>query len=144
MFLRRALFGGVAVSSSALITHFLFKKSYSEEIYAEPLSTDYTAISNLPSRSQLLTQLKNDTFDLLIIGGGATGAGCAMDAATRGLKVAMVERDDFSAGKVRLLAYGCRHILKIHKIGSRRSEISRKGFFKFRHGPIRAGEGSAS
>jgi len=40
-----------------------------------------------------------DVFDLLIIGGGATGAGCAVDAATRGLKVAMVERDDFSSGK---------------------------------------------
>jgi glycerol-3-phosphate dehydrogenase len=35
---------------------------------------------------------------LLIIGGGATGVGCALDAATRGLKVAMVERDDFSSG----------------------------------------------
>lgn len=41
----------------------------------------------------------SDVFDLLIIGGGATGAGCAVDAATRGLKVAMVERDDFSSGK---------------------------------------------
>ncbi|KAG0230771.1 mitochondrial glycerol-3-phosphate dehydrogenase [Actinomortierella wolfii] len=40
-----------------------------------------------------------EEFDLLIIGGGATGAGCAVDAATRGLKVAMVERDDFSSGK---------------------------------------------
>lgn len=38
-------------------------------------------------------------FDLLIVGGGATGAGVAVDAATRGLKVALVERDDFSAGE---------------------------------------------
>lgn len=37
-------------------------------------------------------------FDILIIGGGATGAGVAVDAATRGLKVALVERDDFSSG----------------------------------------------
>lgn len=44
----------------------------------------------------------SDVFDLLIIGGGATGAGCAVDAATRGLKVAMVERDDFSSGKLLL------------------------------------------
>jgi glycerol-3-phosphate dehydrogenase len=41
---------------------------------------------------------EEDEFDLLIIGGGATGAGVAVDAATRGLKVALVERDDFSAG----------------------------------------------
>ena len=37
-------------------------------------------------------------FDLLIVGGGATGAGVAVDAVTRGLKVALVERDDFSSG----------------------------------------------
>jgi glycerol-3-phosphate dehydrogenase len=41
-----------------------------------------------------------DQFDLLIIGGGATGAGVAVDAATRGLKVALIERDDFSSGKL--------------------------------------------
>jgi glycerol-3-phosphate dehydrogenase len=40
----------------------------------------------------------DDVFDLLIIGGGATGAGVAVDAASRGLKVALVERDDFSSG----------------------------------------------
>jgi len=40
-----------------------------------------------------------EEFDLLIVGGGATGAGCAVDAASRGLKVALVERDDFSAGQ---------------------------------------------
>ena len=38
-------------------------------------------------------------FDLLIVGGGATGAGVALDAASRGLKVALVERDDFSSGE---------------------------------------------
>lgn len=40
-----------------------------------------------------------EEFDLLIVGGGATGAGCAVDAASRGLRVALVERDDFGAGK---------------------------------------------
>lgn len=39
-----------------------------------------------------------DEFDLLIVGGGATGAGVAVDAASRGLKVALVERDDFASG----------------------------------------------
>lgn len=37
-------------------------------------------------------------FDVLVIGAGATGAGVALDAVTRGLKVACVERDDFAAG----------------------------------------------
>jgi glycerol-3-phosphate dehydrogenase len=42
---------------------------------------------------------EEEEFDLLIVGGGATGAGVAVDAASRGLKVALVERDDFSAGQ---------------------------------------------
>ncbi|MDR0578629.1 MAG: FAD-dependent oxidoreductase [Candidatus Accumulibacter sp.] len=39
-----------------------------------------------------------DMFDLLIIGGGATGCGIAVDAASRGLKVALVEKNDFAEG----------------------------------------------
>lgn len=51
------------------------------------------------SREQHLEKLKaGHTFDLLIIGGGATGCGVALDAATRGLKVALVEKNDFSEG----------------------------------------------
>ena len=40
----------------------------------------------------------DDPFDLLVIGGGITGAGVALDAAHRGLRVALVERDDFASG----------------------------------------------
>lgn len=50
-------------------------------------------------RHQHLQKLKDgDTFDLLVIGGGATGCGVALDAATRGLKVALIEKNDFSEG----------------------------------------------
>lgn len=49
-------------------------------------------------REEALRQLKENSFDILVIGGGATGAGVALDAATRGLKVALVERDDFASG----------------------------------------------
>lgn len=57
-----------------------------------------------------------EPFDLLIIGGGATGAGIALDAVTRGLKVAMVERDDFSSGtsskSTKLVHGGVRYLEK--------------------------------
>ncbi|TAQ86495.1 hypothetical protein B7494_g5179 [Chlorociboria aeruginascens] len=57
-----------------------------------------------------------DIYDLLIIGGGATGAGVALDAATRGLKVAVVERDDFSSGtsskSTKLVHGGVRYLEK--------------------------------
>ncbi|MCK4535732.1 MAG: FAD-dependent oxidoreductase [Desulfuromonadales bacterium] len=50
-------------------------------------------------RQQHLQQLKDGSiFDLIVIGGGATGCGVALDAATRGLKVALIEKNDFSEG----------------------------------------------
>ena len=45
--------------------------------------------SVLPTRKEQLERLKEDEFDVLVIGGGATGSGCALDAATRGLKTGM-------------------------------------------------------
>ncbi|MFT4031353.1 MAG: FAD-dependent oxidoreductase [Siphonobacter sp.] len=49
------------------------------------------------NRSASLQQLQTQTFDVCIIGGGATGAGCALDATLRGLTVCLVEKDDFAA-----------------------------------------------
>lgn len=58
-------------------------------------------------------------YDLLIIGGGATGTGIALDAVTRGLKVALVERDDFSSGtsskSTKLVHGGVRYLEKAVK-----------------------------
>jgi len=45
-----------------------------------------------------LDRLRSQTFDLVVIGGGVTGAGIALDAATRGLSVALVEQRDLAAG----------------------------------------------
>ena len=55
--------------------------------------------ANVPSRSEQVQKLKqsDQVYDVLVVGGGATGAGIALDAATRGLKVACVERGDFSS-----------------------------------------------
>jgi glycerol-3-phosphate dehydrogenase len=49
-------------------------------------------------RSRALERLAAEPFDVLVIGGGITGAGVALDAASRGLRVALVERDDFASG----------------------------------------------
>ncbi len=48
-------------------------------------------------RQASIHRLQTEEFDLCIIGGGASGAGCALDAALRGLKVALVEKTDFAA-----------------------------------------------
>ena len=49
-------------------------------------------------REQILNTLNFYEFDVLVIGGGITGAGIALDAVTRGMSVALVEMQDFSAG----------------------------------------------
>lgn len=49
-------------------------------------------------RADALRRLATETFDVLVVGGGVTGAGVALDAAARGLKVALVERGDFASG----------------------------------------------
>src|SRR5204862_7002989 len=43
-------------------------------------------------------RLADETFDIVVIGGGITGTGVALDAASRGLRTALVERDDFASG----------------------------------------------
>src|SRR5438309_3469122 len=50
------------------------------------------------SRDQALAALASERFDVVVIGGGITGAGVALDAATRGYSVALLERADFASG----------------------------------------------
>src|ERR1700744_532549 len=50
------------------------------------------------TRAASLTRMAEDRFDVLVIGGGITGVGIALDAAARGLSVALAEKDDFAAG----------------------------------------------
>ena len=56
----------------------------------------------VPSRevqqSSLIGASSANPLDILVIGGGATGSGVALDAVTRGLRVGLVEREDFSSG----------------------------------------------
>jgi len=49
-------------------------------------------------RESAISQLKSEEFDILVIGGGVTGVGAALDAASRGLKVALIEAQDIAAG----------------------------------------------
>ena len=53
---------------------------------------------NPDQRDSAISQLAHDEFDVLVIGGGVTGVGAALDAASRGLKVALIESQDIAAG----------------------------------------------
>ena len=71
-------------------------------------------------RSRSLESLRNETFDLVVVGGGVTGAGVALDASSRGLRVALVERDDIASGtssKSSKLVHGGLRYLQQGEIG---------------------------
>ena len=50
------------------------------------------------TRARTIALMESETFDVLVIGGGVTGAGVALDAAARGYSVALVEKGDFASG----------------------------------------------
>lgn len=68
-------------------------------------------------RELLVQQLADEEFDLLVIGGGINGAGVARDAASRGLRVALIEADDFASGtssrSSKLIHGGIRYLEKL-------------------------------
>lgn len=71
-------------------------------------------------RSHALARLADTTFDVVVIGGGITGAGVALDAAARGLRTALVERDDFASGtssKSSKMVHGGLRYLQQREIG---------------------------
>lgn len=72
------------------------------------------------NRNELLQQLEEEKYDLLVIGGGVTGAGIALDSAVRGMKVALIEMQDFAAGtssRSTKLVHGGLRYLKQGEIG---------------------------
>jgi len=87
--------------------------------------------SNL-KRDEVIKALSSETFDLVVIGGGITGAGIALDASSRGLKVALVEKRDFASGtsskSTKLIHGGLRYLKQfdfwlVKEVGSERAIV---------------------
>lgn len=81
-----------------------------------------------------IREMEKSNFDLLIIGGGATGCGIALDAATRGLKVALIEKGDFASGtsskSTKLIHGGLRYLKQldialVRETGTERAVVHR-------------------
>lgn len=110
MFASRLARAGAVVGAAAVAVYSLdvtnesrFKrqmKEYFRTAHADKLAElNKRPSSALPSRKEIVDALKSgEEYDVLVIGGGATGAGVALDSQTRGLKTALVELDDFSSG----------------------------------------------
>lgn len=82
----------------------------------------------------MVEQFTQHTFDLLVIGGGITGAGIALDAASRGMSVALVEKTDFASGtssrSTKLIHGGLRYLKQfeialVREVGSEREIVFR-------------------
>ena len=91
-------------------------------------------IFNSRNRPQLLQKLTQDDYDLFIIGGGITGAGIALDAASRGLKTALFEKKDFASGtsskSTKLIHGGLRYLKQfeialVREVGRERAIVHR-------------------
>jgi glycerol-3-phosphate dehydrogenase len=71
------------------------------------------------NRTESIDRLKNEQFDICIIGAGASGAGCALDAALRGYKVALIDKQDFasetSSKSTKLIHGGVRYLEQAFK-----------------------------
>lgn len=89
---------------------------------------------NAKERSQLVERLTKESYDLVIIGGGITGAGIALDAVTRGLKTALLEKKDFASGtsskSTKLVHGGLRYLKQfeiglVREVGSERAVVHR-------------------
>ncbi|MEN3320168.1 MAG: glycerol-3-phosphate dehydrogenase [Mycobacterium sp.] len=65
---------------------------------SDPISVNGETLLGPQQRQQAWQRLGSEQFDVVVIGGGVVGAGAALDAATRGLKVALVEARDFASG----------------------------------------------
>jgi glycerol-3-phosphate dehydrogenase len=89
---------------------------------------------SVSERQNLINKLATEEFDLLIIGGGITGAGIALDASARGLKTALVEKNDFASGtssrSTKLIHGGLRYLKQLEfglvkEVGSERAIVHR-------------------
>lgn len=84
------------------------------------------------NRPKIIKELQQQPYDLLVIGGGITGAGIALDAASRGLKTALVEKNDFASGtsskSTKLIHGGLRYLKQfdfwlVKEVGSERAIV---------------------
>ena len=84
------------------------------------------------NRKNITKDLKETEFDLLVIGGGITGAGISLDAASRGMKVALIEKNDFASGtsskSTKLIHGGLRYLKQfdfwlVKEVGTERAIV---------------------
>lgn len=117
--LKRLLYVGTAVGGTAFIIGTVVPEvaSRAKDSAVMAFEDQRKMMYNpLPTRQEILQSLQEEEFDMLVVGGGATGTGVALDAVTRGLKTGLVEKFDFSSGtssrSTKLIHGGVRYLQK--------------------------------
>ena len=109
------------IAVDVLAYKYYIEKKRNEKIVVSNSELQQVLQWKPPTRKELMDRLSSHNgrdreLDVLIIGGGATGTGCAVDAALRGLNVACVEREDWSSGtsskSTKLVHGGVRYLEK--------------------------------
>ncbi|WP_086427885.1 glycerol-3-phosphate dehydrogenase/oxidase [Staphylococcus cornubiensis] len=88
-------------------------------------------------RDSVKKRMQNEAYDLIVVGGGITGAGIALDATARGMKVALVEMQDFAQGtssRSTKLVHGGLRYLKQFQVGVV-AETGRERAIVYENGP---------
>ena len=114
----------------------LFSAYWAFNVTAHPnLENKIYKIHTQMKRTELLSRLDNadKVWDVVVIGGGATGLGCAVDAASRGYNVALFEREDFakctSSRSTKLVHGGVRYLQKL-EVDLVREALHERGLMK--------------
>ena len=97
-----------------------------------------TAALSPQHRAWSVSQLASGTLDILVVGGGVTGTGAAVDAATRGLSVGLVEATDYAAGassKSSKLIHGGLRYLEMLDFALVREALTERGLLLTRLAP---------
>ncbi|MDV3128036.1 glycerol-3-phosphate dehydrogenase/oxidase [Mycobacterium sp. 21AC1] len=100
--------------------------------------TDVTALNGARRTAELTALADGERLDVIVIGGGITGAGIALDAATRGLSVALVEKHDLAFGTSRWsskLVHGGLRYLATGNVGIARRSAIERGILMTRNAP---------
>jgi glycerol-3-phosphate dehydrogenase len=100
--------------------------------------TSSTALNESRRAAELATLAEGEPLDVIVIGGGITGTGIALDAATRGLRVALVEKHDLAFGTSRWsskLVHGGLRYLATGNVGIARRSAIERGILMTRNAP---------
>lgn len=115
MFVLRTLGVSCIIGAIAVQRIIARREEQEKKRYDKPVPLSWKP----PTRQEVIKSIEEKRYDIVIVGGGSAGAGCALDAASRGYSVLLLERNDFASGtsskSTKLIHGGVRYLEKAIK-----------------------------